>query len=182
MRIQAPESTQSESAGPRRVPLIPPELHLDPFPPSRTSGTGKTHQSANGCSGSEVAGEGCPDSTSEGMPRPVARIDCLAANRRVLRRGVVGSTEATMDSEKQPSLWPTNVPWNNGRLTGQKRPLKPKDVWAIRVRLQMEHRERDLALFSTTRRCRRRAASPCRIREAAPLHLRAPGGSSANSR
>ena len=27
-----------------------------------------------------------------------------------------------------------NVPWNKGRLTGQKRPLKPKDVWAIRVR------------------------------------------------
>lgn len=53
-----------------------------------------------------------------------------------------------MDSEKQPSLWPTNVPWNNGRLTGQKRPLKPKDVWAIRARLQMEHRERDLALFN----------------------------------
>ena len=53
-----------------------------------------------------------------------------------------------MDSEKQPSLWPTNVPRNNGRLTGQKRPLKPKDVWAIRVRRQMEHRERDLALFN----------------------------------
>ena len=24
------------------------------------------------------------------------------------------------------------APWNKGRLTGQKRPLKPKDVWAIR--------------------------------------------------
>src|SRR5580704_13136797 len=41
-----------------------------------------------------------------------------------------------------------NVPWNKGRLTGQKRPLKPKDVWAIRVRLQLEHRARDLALFN----------------------------------
>jgi hypothetical protein len=41
-----------------------------------------------------------------------------------------------------------NVPWNRGRLTGQKRPLKPKDVWAIRVRLQLEHRGRDLALFN----------------------------------
>jgi len=40
------------------------------------------------------------------------------------------------------------VPWNKGRLTGQKRPLKPKDVWAIRVRLQLEHRVRDLALFN----------------------------------
>jgi integrase len=41
-----------------------------------------------------------------------------------------------------------NAPWNKGRLTGQKRPLKPKDVWAIRVRLQLRHRARDLALFN----------------------------------
>ena len=42
----------------------------------------------------------------------------------------------------------TKVPWNKGRLIGQKRPLKPKDVWAIRVRLQLEGRKRDLALFN----------------------------------
>jgi integrase len=40
------------------------------------------------------------------------------------------------------------VPWNKGRLTGQKRPLKPKEVWTIRVRLQLERRRRDLALFN----------------------------------
>ena len=40
------------------------------------------------------------------------------------------------------------APWNKGRLTGQKRPLKPKEVWAIRVRLQLERRRRDLALFN----------------------------------
>ena len=40
------------------------------------------------------------------------------------------------------------APWNKGHLIGQKRPLKPKDVWAIRVRLQLEHRKRDLALFN----------------------------------
>jgi hypothetical protein len=53
-----------------------------------------------------------------------------------------------MDSERQPSLRSKNVPWNKGRLAGQKHPLKPKDVWAIRVRLQLEHRKRDLALFN----------------------------------
>src|SRR5713226_8464417 len=41
-----------------------------------------------------------------------------------------------------------NLPWNKGRLTGQKRPPKPKDVWAIRVRLQLQRRARDLALFN----------------------------------
>ena len=40
------------------------------------------------------------------------------------------------------------VPWNKGRLIGQKCPLKPKEVWAIRVRLQLEERRRDLALFN----------------------------------
>jgi len=38
--------------------------------------------------------------------------------------------------------------WNKGRLIGQKRPLKPKDVWTIRVRLQLEGRKRDLAMFN----------------------------------
>ena len=37
---------------------------------------------------------------------------------------------------------------NKGRLTGQKRPLRPRDVWTIRVRLQLEGRKRDLAMFN----------------------------------
>jgi len=39
-------------------------------------------------------------------------------------------------------------PWNKGRIVGQKRPLKPKEVWTIRVRLQLEQRKRDLAKFN----------------------------------
>jgi len=38
-------------------------------------------------------------------------------------------------------------PWNKGKLVGQKAPFKPKEVWAIRARLQMENRARELALF-----------------------------------
>jgi hypothetical protein len=38
-------------------------------------------------------------------------------------------------------------PWNKGKLVGQKAPLKVKDIWAIRVRLQIQARTRDLALF-----------------------------------
>src|SRR5260221_4572135 len=41
-----------------------------------------------------------------------------------------------------------NAPWNKGRLIGQKRALKPNEVWAIRVRLQLQGRKRDLALFN----------------------------------
>ncbi|MEK9672014.1 MAG: tyrosine-type recombinase/integrase [Rhodospirillaceae bacterium] len=39
-------------------------------------------------------------------------------------------------------------PWNKGRLIGQKPPLKRKDVWAIRTRLQIGQKSRDLALFN----------------------------------
>jgi hypothetical protein len=38
-------------------------------------------------------------------------------------------------------------PWNRGKLIGPKPPLKAKDIWSIRVRLQVTHRVRDLALF-----------------------------------
>jgi len=41
----------------------------------------------------------------------------------------------------------THAPWNKGKLVGQKSPFKPQEVWAIRVRLQMESRDRELALF-----------------------------------
>lgn len=39
-------------------------------------------------------------------------------------------------------------PWNKGKLTGQKSPLRLKDIWAIRVRLQLNGHIRDLALFN----------------------------------
>ena len=40
------------------------------------------------------------------------------------------------------------VPWNKGKLIGQKPPLKLKEIWAIRIRLQLDHRARELALFN----------------------------------
>ena len=63
------------------------------------------------------------------------------------REGAVGSEETIILDSNQPPV-PRRDPWNKGRLIGQKRPLKPKDVWSIRVRLQVEHRARNLALFN----------------------------------
>lgn len=40
------------------------------------------------------------------------------------------------------------VPWNKGRLVGPKPPLKLKEIWGIRVRLQLASQIRDLALFN----------------------------------
>ena len=39
-------------------------------------------------------------------------------------------------------------PWNKGRLVGQKLPLKLREIWAIRIRLQLSEQVRDLALFN----------------------------------
>ena len=40
------------------------------------------------------------------------------------------------------------TPWNKGKLLGQKPPLKLKEIWAIRIRLQLDQRTRELALFN----------------------------------
>ena len=39
-------------------------------------------------------------------------------------------------------------PWNKGKIVGQKAPFKVKEIWALRVRLQMGSRVRELALFN----------------------------------
>ena len=38
-------------------------------------------------------------------------------------------------------------PWNKGKIVGQKALFKLKDIWALRARLQMQERVRELALF-----------------------------------
>jgi hypothetical protein len=40
------------------------------------------------------------------------------------------------------------IRWNKGKLIGAEPPLRPKHVWAIRKKLQVEGRKRDLALFN----------------------------------
>ena len=47
-----------------------------------------------------------------------------------------------------PAVTPKRRAWNKGRLVGQKRPLLPKQVWAIRARLELAGSLRDLALFN----------------------------------
>jgi integrase len=41
-----------------------------------------------------------------------------------------------------------HTPWNKGKLTGAKPPFRPKHVWSIRTKLQLEGRTRDLAMFN----------------------------------
>ena len=52
------------------------------------------------------------------------------------------------DPENAPLAYHNRVPWNKGKVTGAKPPLRPKHVWSIRTKLQIEGRARDLAMFN----------------------------------
>ena len=54
-------------------------------------------------------------------------------------------------------------PWNRGRLVGSKPPLRPKQIWGIRVRLQMAHQLRDLAMFDLAIDSKLRASDLVRL-------------------
>ena len=55
-------------------------------------------------------------------------------------------------------------PWNKGKIIGQKPPLLPKHVWAIRTKLQMEKRVRELVLFNLAIDSRLRGYEATRLR------------------
>ena len=52
------------------------------------------------------------------------------------------------DDTRSPETRSSRTPWNKGKLTGPKPPLKVREIWAIRIRLQLAERLRDLALFN----------------------------------
>ena len=59
---------------------------------------------------------------------------------------------------------PHHVTWNKEKLVGQKAPLKLKENWAICVRLQMQQRHRELALFNLGIDSKLRACDLVRLR------------------
>jgi integrase len=56
------------------------------------------------------------------------------------------------------------VPWNKGKLTGAKPPLRPKHVRSIRTKLQIEDRSRDHAMFNLAIDSKRRGCDVVAIR------------------
>ncbi len=55
-------------------------------------------------------------------------------------------------------------PWNKGLLIGQKKPLEPKHVWSIRVRLEIGRSRRDLAIFNLAIDSKLRACDLVKLR------------------
>ena len=58
----------------------------------------------------------------------------------------------------------THIPWNKGKLTGQKPPFKLKEIWAIRIHLQIDNNVRDLALFNLAIDSKLRACDLVKLR------------------
>lgn len=58
----------------------------------------------------------------------------------------------------------THEPWNKGKLVGQKAPFRLRDIWAIRVRLQLAEKTRDLALFDLAIDSKLRACDLTKLR------------------
>ena len=58
----------------------------------------------------------------------------------------------------------SHSPWNKGKLVGQKAPLRLKDIWAIRVRLQLAKRTRELAMFNLAIDSKLRACDLVKLR------------------
>ena len=56
------------------------------------------------------------------------------------------------------------VPWNKGKVIGQKPPLKRSEIWAIRIRLQITGQIRELALFNLAIDSKLRACDLVRLR------------------
>ena len=56
------------------------------------------------------------------------------------------------------------APWNKGKLVGQKPPLRLKEIWAIRIHLQIGEKHRDLALFNLAIDSKLRACDLLKLR------------------
>src|SRR5271167_3916573 len=56
--------------------------------------------------------------------------------------------EYDQDQDSPITCAPKRTPWNKGKLIGAKPPLRPKHVWSIRTKLQIQGRTRDLAMFN----------------------------------
>lgn len=62
------------------------------------------------------------------------------------------------------------IPWNKGRIIGQKPPLKPQDIWSIRVLLKMRKRHRVLALFNLAIDSKLRGSDLVKLRTSDAVH------------
>src|SRR5467141_1728692 len=98
--------------------------------------------------GSNATGHSPPDRPRSPL-RPESRPDFNAHSRWfMLLASVTEPRSMAMQDQVNAAPAPKRVPWNKGKLTGAKPPLRPKHVWSIWTTLQIEGRARDLTMFN----------------------------------
>jgi hypothetical protein len=70
----------------------------------------------------------------------------------------------------QPTPPAHQVPWNKGKLVEPKPPFKLQEIWAIRIRLDLEHRIRDLAMFNLAIDSKLRGCDLVRLKVSDVMH------------
>lgn len=85
------------------------------------------------------------DESRVGAHIPASPTSWAPGRKGSVPTGTIMPTSDTANAQRN------HDPWNKGRLLGQKRPLGPKDVWTIRVRLQIEGCKRDVAMRESCR-------------------------------
>jgi hypothetical protein len=88
-----------------------------------------------------AAGASGPENASQASELPIKRALCFSAVPAERRRSgakVEGVCFGHNHDHRKPAPSLQRPPWNKRRLIGQKSPLKLKDVWIIRMRLQLE--------------------------------------------
>ncbi len=72
--------------------------------------------------------------------------------------------------EQTNGISASRTPWNKGKLIGQRPPLKLREIWAIRIRLQLANKVRDLALFNLAIDSKLRGCDLVRLRVSDVCH------------
>jgi hypothetical protein len=137
---------RERTSPPRANPVRSHHSSVAPVEVFHPTGQGRRNTGANVCSGIEAPRSGAKGEVWAGALRPFridyAKIEAIGAAVEG------GNSETTMT----PTRSQQRDPWNKGCLIGQKCQLKSKDVRTIRIRLQLEERRRDLALFKSGNR------------------------------
>jgi hypothetical protein len=71
-----------------------------------------------------------------------------------------------------PEIPAHREPWNKGKLVGPKPPFKLQEIWAIRIRLEIEHQTRELALFNLAIDSKLRGCDLVRLKVSDVMHGR----------
>ena len=71
-----------------------------------------------------------------------------------------------------PAPRPHREPWNKGKLVGPKPPFKLQEIWAIRIRLDIERKVRELAMFNLAIDSKLRGCDLVRLKVSDVMHSR----------